>query len=224
MAWSDMNAIDREEEAQAGRTVLSGLDILLVEFDEYSLWVEKAHDCKLNEQAVDVQKRIRQVRLVVSLLDAALAESRAIYQTADEAAKAADDTDNPMTALNAFGEALRPNLQRHSDLMSLIELHSETFYWVAARAMKAATYLPGMKTFAAPGVRDVRNHLIEHTEGKSSRVFNGGFAYGKPRGPVLAAMRTSETPDVWHDAGLFVNAGEFTAKFIASLRGARGAY
>lgn len=219
---SNIGAIDRAEEEKAGKSVIAGLDRLLAEFDEFYRWMDKAHAGSLNEQGVDVGKRLRQVRLVVGLLNAALAESRAINQVADDAAEAVDGSGDPWAPLNARVEAMKPHLQRDIELMSLIELYSETFYWVAGRALKAATFLPGLKSLAAPGVRNVRNKLIEHTEGPDSRVFNGGFGYGKPRGPILAGLRTSETPDAWPDAGLFVNAEEFSTKFVAALKAGRG--
>lgn len=219
---SNDGAFDRSEEEKAGKGVIAGLDRLLAEFDEYYRWMDKANEGSLNEQGVDVGKRLRQVRLIAELLNAALAESRAINQIADDAADAVDGGGDPWAPLNARVEAMRPYLQRHIELMSLVELYSETFYWIAARAMKAASHLPGLKSLDAPGVRNVRNHLIEHTEGKSSKVFNGGFGYGKPRGPVLAGLRTSATPDAWPDAGLFVNAEEFSTKFVAALKAGRG--
>lgn len=221
MPVSDIGARDRAAEAKAGGSAIDGANVVLAEFDEYYRWMDRAHQGKLNDQGVDVKKRIAQVRLVLQLLNAALAESRAINELADNAANAAEGTEDEWAPLNARVEALKPHSERQIELMDLVGLYSETFYWIAARAMKAANSLPGLKSFSAPGVRDARNQLIEHSEGKSSRVFNGGFGYGKPRGPVLAAVRISETPDVWHDAGLFVNADEFAKGFVKALRAAR---
>lgn len=200
---------------------MDALDAVIYEFDEYYRWMDKAHQGKLNDQGIDVRKRIVQVRLVLQLLNAALAESREINELADNAANAVEGADDPWAPLKARAAALKPHDRRQRELMDLVELYSETFYWIAGRAIKAANSLPGLKSLSAPGVRDARNQLIEHPEGQASRVFNGGFGYGKPRGPVLAAARSDETPDVWPDAGLFVNADEFSNRFVKALRAAR---
>lgn len=218
---SEIGDRDRAGEEAAGNAAVAGLDRVLADFDEYYRRIDESHQGRFNEQAVDVRKRLRQARLVLRLLNAALEESRSIMQEADAARDAASSPHDEWAGMTAFAEVRRRYIQRSGELLSLIELHSETFYWIAARAMKAATYLPGLKSFTAPGVRDVRNHLIEHPEGKSSGVFNGGFGYGKPRGPVLGALRTSETPDVWHDAGLFVNVDEFADRFCRALQAAQ---
>lgn len=221
MPVSDIGAQDRAGEAQGGSSAVDALDAVIDEFDEYYRWMDNAHQGKLNDQGIDVRKRIVQVRLVLQLLNAALAESRTIDELADNAANAVGGAHDPWAPLKARAAAFEPHDKRQRELMELIELYSETFYWVAERAIKAANALPGLKSLSAPGVRDARNHLIEHPEGKASRVFNGGFGYGKPRGPVLAAARTDETPAVWPNAGVFVNADEFSNRYVKALRAAR---
>lgn len=223
MALSDVGARDRAAEAEAGSYAIEGVNAVLAEFDEYYRWMDKAHEGKLNDQGIDVRKRIAQCRLVLQLLNAALAESREINERGDNAAKAVEGSDDVWAPLSARVEALKPYAERLIELMDLVGLYSEAFYWVAFRAMKAANPLPGLKSLSAAGVRDVRNKLMEHPEGNDSRIFNGGFGYGKPNGPVIAALRTEETPDAWQDAGLFVNADQFFKGFIKVLRAARTA-
>jgi hypothetical protein len=75
------------------------------------------------------------------------------------------------------------------------------------------------------GVRNVRNHLIDHPE-KESRIFVQNFSYGDPEGPKLKFVHQGETVFAedgsplsslepanpanrdWLDEGLYVNAAE----------------
>ncbi|TIP72182.1 hypothetical protein [Mesorhizobium sp.] len=220
---SEVNEKLRADEERAANIALDGLTKVIEEFDEYYRWLDKAHQGSLNEQAIDVRKRIVQTHLILRLLNTALSESRSINALADEAGNAAEGSSDEWAVLNARVAAFQPHMKRQSELMELIELYSDVFYWVAARAMKASNYLPGLKPFVASGIRDVRNHLVEHPEKADSRIFNGGFGFGMPSGPVLAAMRTDQQPSFWKDPGLFVNVGEFCNKFTQALRAARHA-
>lgn len=83
-----------------------------------------------------------------------------------------------------------------------IELLTEAFYWIAHRASSAVRQMPGLKSFKAGGVRDVRNWMLEHVD-KPSGIRWGGFGWGGPAGPTLA------TVPYGRDNGLFVNAEEF---------------
>jgi hypothetical protein len=51
-----------------------------------------------------------------------------------------------------------------------IELLAESFYYIAFRLRGAVRRLHGFATFDAKGVREVRNHLIEHPE-KAGTIF-----------------------------------------------------
>lgn len=75
-------------------------------------------------------------------------------------------------------------------------------------------------------MRNVRNQLIDHPEGKESRIFAQSFSYGGPEGPKLKSVRQGETVYAgdgsplssleaadpaqhdWVDGGLYVNAAE----------------
>ncbi|MBR1360771.1 hypothetical protein [Bradyrhizobium ottawaense] len=83
-----------------------------------------------------------------------------------------------------------------------IELLTEAFYWIAHRASSALRRMPGLKSFEAIGVRDVRNWMLEHVD-KPSGIRWDGFGWGGPAGPTLA------TVPYGRDKGLFVNAEEF---------------
>jgi len=79
--------------------------------------------------------------------------------------------------------------------------------------------MPKLKTFEAAGVWNVRNHLIEHPEGRASRVLSRSFSFGGAHGPVVKAIR--ETAETAHpDAGLYANAQEFADNLEATLASA----
>jgi hypothetical protein len=94
-------------------------------------------------------------------------------------------------------------------------LYAETFYYLAFRFRQILTTqnpatgkyaFPNLKSFEAMGVRDVRNHLLEHPEGRTSQVFSQDHSLGGFDGPKLK-IDASGTAHV--DRGLFVNAAEF---------------
>jgi hypothetical protein len=69
---------------------------------------------------------------------------------------------------------------------SEVEFYAEAFYYMAFRLTKVLQKLPPFKSFEAPGVRDVRNHLIEHP-----LVLNRNFVYGIPEGLQLKVSRSA---------------------------------
>lgn len=114
---------------------------------------------------------------------------------------------------------------RESDLAQFeMRLYSDAFYFFAGRARALVRHkanpLPGLGSFEAAGVRDVRNHLIEHPEGSASHVFALSWAWGGPQGPVLKAVRHEGQEDTFPDAGLYVNAQVFRDHLEALLTSA----
>lgn len=102
-------------------------------------------------------------------------------------------------------------------------IQAEAFYYLAHRATKCIQYAVGSKKFLPIGVRDVRNHLIEHP-----KALHWDFQYHKPEGVVMKPFRhtTDASVAVLRDAGLFLNAEEFARALIdflpASARGLSG--
>ena len=96
------------------------------------------------------------------------------------------------------------------ELISNIETFTEAFYYFAERMRKIlrAGALPGLTSFDCVGARNVRNHLLEHPEGMSSRIFAQSFGVGGERGPTLKIERDAGQEDVFPDAGLWANANE----------------
>jgi hypothetical protein len=94
--------------------------------------------------------------------------------------------------------------------MADIVIDAESFYYFAFRARQIVRDLPGLGAFECSGVRDVRNHLVEHPDKKNhSGVLMNSFGCGMPRGPVIKAVRLSHQVGKNPDAGLYVNALEF---------------
>lgn len=96
---------------------------------------------------------------------------------------------------------------------------TEAFYYCAgrARAVLRAVY-PALGQFEAVGVRDVRNQLLEHPEGKNSTVIENGTSFGFDCGPVIKGVRRVDKVHIFPDKGLYINAQEFATNLEAKLR------
>jgi hypothetical protein len=106
---------------------------------------------------------------------------------------------------------------RQIALMFEIRVLVECFYYFAARARHIIRGMPELNSFEAAGVRDVRNHLIEHPERRGSQILSRSFAFGGPNGPIVKPIRdTSETAHP--DAGLYANAHEFAVNLETALK------
>ena len=114
-------------------------------------------------------------------------------------------------------QAMPTDTRRGTELVEEIELLTEAFYYLAFRARSVLQALPGLDSFDPVGIRIVRNKLIEHPEGKDSRVLDQSFVFGADRGPVLRGMRFEHESPVWPDPGLYRNAEEFREKLQALL-------
>jgi hypothetical protein len=105
------------------------------------------------------------------------------------------------------------NEDRELFITSMFEmsLFTESFYYFAFRLRTIIRHLPGLESFEAKGVRDVRNKLIEHPDkDRDSQIFIRSFATGnQERGPVIKALRYGEQPNNFPDNGLYINAVEF---------------
>jgi hypothetical protein len=124
----------------------------------------------------------------------------------------------PCDQVNAL---LRP-FTRADEMRILLE----AFYYNASRIRDlfrdSGRGLPGLQAFESIGVRDVRNHLVEHpTRKRGVKVMAVGV--GGPVGPQLKPMRRSRDPAGTLDAGLSANAREFCVALESTLRAAIGA-
>lgn len=98
-----------------------------------------------------------------------------------------------------------------------MQIFTDCAYLLAWRACGAIGNLPGLKGFKPVGVRDVRNKLIEHVEGKDVGTLMSSFGWGQPQGPVVRAIRTEDKKDLFPDAGLFVNMTEYSNDLIVRI-------
>jgi len=101
-----------------------------------------------------------------------------------------------------------------------VRISLEAFYYNACRVRDlfrdSLDGLPGLQAFEAAGVRDVRNHLVEHpTRQRGVKVM--AIALGGPVGPQLKPVRWSHDPVGTVDAGLHANAREFCSSLEATL-------
>ena len=97
------------------------------------------------------------------------------------------------------------------------ELHSkvESFYhdlWVITLRLND---LLGIKNFRPKGLTNVRNHLIEHTDGPGSGATILSFAISS-NGPLLRPLKPTGVPAP-HDLGFIANVDEFLQKTQAIL-------
>jgi hypothetical protein len=95
------------------------------------------------------------------------------------------------------------------------EFYVESFYFMAFRVReilkkkdKQRYLFPQLKGFESEGVRNVRNHLIEHPE-KHGGVLSQGFGIGDDDGPRLKpGFGQNDRPESM-DKGMGANASEF---------------
>lgn len=102
------------------------------------------------------------------------------------------------------------------------QILTEAFYYFAGRIRSLLRHksepIPGLRSFECEGVRNVRNHHIEHPESGNSMVPIRSFAWVGDRGPVVKAVRYSHQEKVFPDAGLYRNAEMFKANLERLLR------
>ncbi|MFG1312854.1 hypothetical protein [Xanthobacter autotrophicus] len=205
-------------EASASARAQVAMKEALDTFRHYYRWLATAHGGSLNDQAADAEMRIRQAVMILTRIDELLAYHRQIE------AQIAFNFDlykiDPDRAISEFRDrcqgptAVALKSFENSDWLHLL---TEQFYWVTFRARSALRHLPDLGKFDAQGVRNMRNKLIEHPEGRDSLIFNAGFGFGGPRGPILAASRTDQQSNRWPDAGLFPNAEEFATNLVMCI-------
>ena len=135
--------------------------------------------------ATELQKRIRQLNFI-------LVRVRELE----------DESEQFFTSGVPHGPGVR---ERILDVSFEQELFTEAFYYFAFRARQLIVKekFPGLKTFKCDGVRDARNHLLEH-----SKIALQSFGSGHG-GPTLKPARYERQTIKHHDQGLFVNAEEF---------------
>lgn len=107
----------------------------------------------------------------------------------------------------------KEEFEKHETASFEMKLLTEAFYYLACRIRtilrNSKAPLPGLTMFECEGVRNVRNKLLEHAEGKDSQISSQSFGWGAARGPVLKSIRYSGQEHIFPDQGLYTNAEEF---------------
>jgi hypothetical protein len=112
----------------------------------------------------------------------------------------------------------RVQCQHFIDTMGETQLLTEAFYYFAFRLRQVVRRLPGLQSFEAVGVRDVRNKLLEHPDDQEdSGVTVRSFGFGGPSGPRVKVIRDASQENVFPDNGLYVNAEELREQLEISL-------
>jgi hypothetical protein len=117
-----------------------------------------------------------------------------------------------MTFILARLESLGPTYRSepaNDEVYLEVKTLTEAFYYVGFRVQEILKDLPGLTSFECIAIRDIRNHLLEHPEGRSSRVFTPSFGWAADAGPVIKPARDPSEGQAFWDAGLFVNAVQF---------------
>ncbi|HEY7457694.1 MAG TPA: hypothetical protein VH765_02975, partial [Xanthobacteraceae bacterium] len=92
-----------------------------------------------------------------------------------------------------------------ADILRKINFYAESFYLLAWRTRQAFRHVAGLASFNCPGVRMVRNDLIEHPE--KYRGYKAAFYGVGPLGPMMKNPRS----------GFFPNAREFYRNLLGML-------
>jgi hypothetical protein len=146
----------------------------------------------------------------------------------DKSARASRPEHEPVPAVikQIFTDAAPPDctslLHAHLPFSQSDEVRIllEAFYYSAHRIRDilrdAPQDLPRLSSFETVGVRNVRNHLVEHP-GKKGGVLVFSIATGGPVGPQLKPLRWSLDDEGTLDAGLHANAAEFERELNSVL-------
>lgn len=125
--------------------------------------------------------------------------------------------------LRSFGgglEELRRNMEEYWNIQHDIEDLTEAYYYCAGRTRGVLKRsIPSLSNFECPGIRDVRNHLLEHPETHGAPILVSRIM-GGPEGPIVKP--TSQGTESFQDPGLFINAREFVDNLAQQLRSRLG--
>jgi hypothetical protein len=129
------------------------------------------------------------------------------------------------TRINENGEEEYFNsmYERDEHLRFVMRLLTESFYYFAFRLRSLLRHTENkfihLSQFESPGVRDVRNKLIEHPE-KELQIFNQTWSWSKEIGMQLKSSRKEGDDKNFYDAGFKINFQEFIENLTAKLKNA----
>ena len=115
---------------------------------------------------------------------------------------------------NELNSDEKKNYKEFIPIMFEMELFCECFHFIAFRVREILKYknknsyiFPDLKSFEAKGVRDVRNHLIQHPERHGGLLVNS-FSVDIDGPKLKPCFQEGDVPDS-RDNGLWSNANEF---------------
>ena len=159
----------------------------------------------LNEARV----RVRQIQY---LYDQCCKKEQASYETLMEVKRAYE---NGSPLIIEGKSANLPSLDRAYDDGLMAMTYAEAFYFFSFRLIEifrgVSTCLFGKEKIVPEpkGVRDVRNHVIQHPNKARLSETTNTFSFGLSDGVVLRSGASSESIKASIDPGLHVNAVEF---------------
>jgi hypothetical protein len=181
------------------------------QFERYLLLVRASNSAtsfQRDDLAAEVVERLAQLAFITKNLNEINAQFRTVVMA---------------EVVNENGEKEMYNATQDRDkhLVFVMRMLTESFYYFAFRVRQILRnkvhQFPLLGSFEAAGVRDVRNQLIEHPEGKDSRVFNRTFAWSLESGMHLKSGRQVWESKEFADNGLDANAGEFNENLRVAL-------
>jgi hypothetical protein len=113
--------------------------------------------------------------------------------------------DAGLIAMDATRDPAPPDL----DLLRRAALFAECFYYVAFRCGRLASRLPDFGHVKFKGINQVRNKLIEHSDGKDMLLFSSSSGWDPTRGVVLRSSRSDDETEGFRDEGFNANLNEF---------------
>lgn len=168
-------------------------------FEEYERAAARRFNNVQTHLAAEVRRRLAQCKWIESQLEAAETRLTSLAQGAVR----------PSAAEVALPEHARK-------LMFKIELLSETHYLIAWRASECLGSLPGLRSFCAVGVRNVRNRLIEHPD-KKGGVYEWSTTYVSGMGLKIKPSPDHSGQPRHLDKGLWNNVMEFYVEFLKRM-------
>ncbi len=98
-----------------------------------------------------------------------------------------------------------------------LERAATEFYHLADRITHLTEKLPSLNYFVCNPIRIIRNHLIEHPEGKDSGVTHDSFSYSLNEGPYIKGLRRDRQTQ-YMDEGFKKNSEDFISKLTEVIQ------
>lgn len=193
----------------AGRKTVQLMQAAYARLQDHYRWSDTEFSGEHNEMGVEAYNRLSQTIRLVEKVVVFLEQVAA----------------GPQIPSFATGEEFHAWVQEHGYEVAQaqhknvddMQIFTDCAYLLAWRASGAIDKLPGLNGFKPVGVRDVRNKLIEHVDGKDIGILMNSFGWGGPQGPVVRAIRTEDKKDLFPDAGLFVNMTAYSDDLVGRI-------